>query len=124
MQKSKPELQTEIKKRIAVTKFWDKVFLITGLLSTLVGLVLLFTLMADLFVNGFPRLSYKFLTSFPSRFPEEAGILSAWVGSFLVLLVTAFAAIPFLFLPAPGHEKNQELHKWISVRLGVIDYVD
>ncbi|HBG93384.1 MAG: phosphate ABC transporter, permease protein PstA [Nitrospirae bacterium GWF2_44_13] len=94
MQKSKPELQTEIKKRIAVTKFWDKVFLITGLLSTLVGLVLLFTLMADLFVNGFPRLSYKFLTSFPSRFPEEAGILSAWVGSFLVLLVTALASIP------------------------------
>jgi len=94
VQKSKPELQTEIKKRIAVTKFWDKVFLITGLLSTLVGLVLLFTLMADLFVNGFPRLSYKFLTSFPSRFPEEAGILSAWVGSFLVLLVTALASIP------------------------------
>ena len=94
MQKSKSELQTEIKKRIAVTKFWDKVFLITGLLSTLVGLVLLFTLMADLFVNGFPRLSYKFLTSFPSRFPKEAGILSAWVGSLLLLLVTTSAAIP------------------------------
>src|SRR3990170_3390065 len=64
------------------------------MLSTMVGLVLLFTLMADLFINGFPRLSYKFFTSFPSRFPDEAGILSAWVGSFLVLLVTAFAAIP------------------------------
>ncbi len=84
----------DIKKRIAVTKFWNNIFLIVGMLSTLVGLVLLFTLMADLFINGFPRLSYKFFTSFPSRFPDEAGILSAWVGSFLVLLVTAFAAIP------------------------------
>ncbi len=84
----------DIKKRIAVTKFWNNIFLIVGMLSTLVGLVLLFTLMADLFINGLPRLSYKFFTSFPSRFPDEAGILSAWVGSFLVLLVTAFAAIP------------------------------
>ncbi|MEW5744561.1 MAG: phosphate ABC transporter permease PstA [Nitrospirota bacterium] len=83
-----------IKKRIAYTKFWDRVFLSVGSLATLVGLVLLFTLFIDLFVDGAPRLSLKFLTSFPSRFPEEAGILSAWVGTFLVMLVTAFAAIP------------------------------
>ena len=68
--------------------------MIVGLLSTLVGLFLLAVLMADLFIDGSPRLTYKFLTSFPSRFPEEAGILSAWVGSFLLLLVTAFAAVP------------------------------
>lgn len=86
--------KSEIKKRIAFNKFWNRVFLIVGLLSTLVGLVLLFTLMTDLFMDGFPRLSYKFFTSFPSRFPAEAGILSAWVGSVLVLLVTASAAIP------------------------------
>jgi len=92
-QTSNTEHQT-LKKRIAVTKFWNNIFLIVGILSTLVGLVLLFALMADLFINGYPRLSYKFFTSFPSRFPDEAGILSAWVGSFLVLLVTAFAAIP------------------------------
>ncbi|MDP2279187.1 MAG: phosphate ABC transporter permease PstA, partial [Nitrospirota bacterium] len=84
----------DIKKRIRTIKFWNSIFWITGLLSTLVGLVLLFTLMADLFMDGFPRLSYKFFASFPSRFPAEAGILSAWVGSFLVLLVTASAAIP------------------------------
>ncbi|MDP3048416.1 MAG: phosphate ABC transporter permease PstA [Thermodesulfovibrionales bacterium] len=84
----------DIKKRIRTIKFWNSVFWITGLLSTLVGLALLFTLMTDLFMDGFPRLSYKFFASFPSRFPGEAGILSAWVGSFLVLLVTASAAIP------------------------------
>lgn len=83
-----------IKRRIAFNKFWNNLFLIAGLLSTLVGLVLLFALMANLLIDGAPRLSYKFFTSFPSRFPNEAGILSAWVGSFLVLIVTAFAAIP------------------------------
>lgn len=85
---------TDIKKRIATTKFWDYIFSIIGLLSTLVGLILLFTLFIDLFIDGAPRLSYKFLTSFPSRFPDEAGILSAWVGTFLIMLVTAAAAIP------------------------------
>ncbi|MBI4654187.1 MAG: phosphate ABC transporter permease PstA [Nitrospirae bacterium] len=83
-----------IKRRIAFNKFWDYVFWVTGLLSTLVGLVLLFTLIVDLFLDGSGRLSYKFFTSFPSRFPEEAGILSAWVGTFFLMIVTAFAAIP------------------------------
>ncbi len=83
-----------IKHRIAANKLRNAVFMIVGLFSTLVGLFLLAVLMADLFMDGSPRLSYKFLTSFPSRFPEEAGILSAWVGSFLLLMVTAFAAVP------------------------------
>lgn len=84
----------DLRKRIAVNKFRNNAFAIVGLLSTLVGFFLLTALMIDLFTDGAERLSYKFLTSFPSRFPEEAGILSAWVGSFLLLLVTACAAIP------------------------------
>lgn len=84
----------DIKKRILYNKLWNLVFLTVGLLSTLVGLFLLCALMIDLAIDGTPRLSYKFLTSFPSRIPGEAGILSAWVGSFLLLLVTAFTAIP------------------------------
>jgi len=84
----------QIKKRIAFNKFCNRIFWIVGLLSTLIGLVLLFALMMDLLIDGLPRLSYKFFVSFPSRFPSQAGILSAWIGSFLVLLVTAFAAIP------------------------------
>lgn len=84
----------DIKKRIRYNKLWNYLFMILGLLSTMVGLILLCALMIDLAMDGAPRLSYKFLTSFPSRFPDEAGILSAWVGSFLLLLVTALAAIP------------------------------
>jgi phosphate transport system permease protein len=85
---------SDLKKRIAHNKKWNSIFMVVGLLSTLVGFFLLTALMVDLFMDGSERLSYKFLTSFPSRFPEEAGILSAWVGSFLILLVTVFAAIP------------------------------
>jgi phosphate transport system permease protein len=84
----------DIRKRIRISKYWDHVFAIVGLLSSFIGLALLFTLFLDLFIDGSPRLSYKFFTSFPSRFPEEAGILAAWVGTTLVMVVTALAAIP------------------------------
>ena len=84
----------DLKKLIRYNKLWNYLFMIIGLLATMLGLILLCALMVDLAMDGAPRLSYKFLTSFPSRFPEEAGILSAWVGSFLLLLVTALAAIP------------------------------
>jgi phosphate transport system permease protein len=48
----------------------------------------------DMAIDGSPRLSWDFFTNFPSRRPAQAGILSAWVGSTLVMLVTAAAAIP------------------------------
>jgi phosphate transport system permease protein len=61
----------DIKQRIKISKFWNGIFWIMGLMSTLIGLVLLLVLMIDLFTDGAPRLSYKFFTSFPSRFPED-----------------------------------------------------
>lgn len=83
-----------IKNRIALIKLWNGIFWIIGLLSTFIGLIILLILIMNLFIDGSQRLSFKFLTSFPSRFPLEAGILSAWVGTVSVMFVTAFAAIP------------------------------
>jgi len=84
----------DIKRQIAISKFWNHIFVIIGLLASFIGLALLFTLLLDLFIDGYARINYKFLTSFPSRFPEEAGILSSWVGTTLVMVVTALTAIP------------------------------
>ncbi len=84
----------ELRKRIASNKLRDHIFWILGLLSTLIGFGLLFTLIIDLFIDGFPRLSWHFFTSYPSRFPEQAGILSAWVGTTLVMIATAATAVP------------------------------
>lgn len=84
----------EIRKRIAFNKLRDYLFWIVGLLATLIGFVLLFTLIIDLSMDGFSRLSWQFFTSYPSRFPEKAGILSAWVGTTLIMIVTAATAVP------------------------------
>jgi len=72
----------------------DMVFAVGGILVMVIAMGLLFTLIGDLVVRGMARIDYDFLTSFPSRRPERAGILSAWVGSILVMLTTAFLAIP------------------------------
>ena len=79
---------------IAARKRWDLVFAVLGLLALLVGVLTFLTLFGQMVMEGAPRLSWDFFTSFPSRKPDQAGILSAWVGSILVMLVTAATAVP------------------------------
>ncbi len=57
-------------------------------------LLTLLALVIDLASTGVPRLSAEFFTNFPSRFPEKAGILSALVGTFCVMLTTSICVIP------------------------------
>lgn len=84
----------ELKAIIARHKALDALFIIVGLLAMLVGLITLLALIVDLALDGAPRLSWQFLTSYPSRFAARAGILSAWVGTTLVMFVTAATALP------------------------------
>jgi len=84
----------DIKKTVARNKKLDGIFVLIGLLSTFVGMITLAALIMDLATDGAGRLTPQFFTSFPSRFPSQAGILSAWVGSALVMLVTALTAVP------------------------------
>ena len=72
----------------------DLLFGIGGVVSLIIALGLLLALLGDLLVDGAGRISWDFLTSFPSRRAARAGILSAWVGTSLVMLVTALLAVP------------------------------
>ena len=72
----------------------EAVFKVVGLLATAIGLVALAALFVDLASQGLSRLSWDFFVNFPSRFASRAGILSAWVGSLLVILVTAAVGVP------------------------------
>lgn len=75
-------------------KFRNIVFSIVGLLTLLFAIITLLALFFDLAMTGLPRLKMDFFLSYPSRFPEKAGILSAWVGSFAIMVVTALVSIP------------------------------
>ena len=72
----------------------DLAFAGAGLLVMVLAMAMLMALIVDLVIDGLPRLSWDFLTSFPSRRAGRAGILSAWVGTTLVMLVTAALAVP------------------------------
>ncbi|MBP6367347.1 MAG: phosphate ABC transporter permease PstA [Nitrosomonas sp.] len=84
----------EIRRIIGQHKRWDLIFMIAGILALMVAVLTFMALFAHMLIDGMPRLSWDFFTSFPSRRPEAAGILSAWVGTTLVMLVTAISAVP------------------------------
>jgi phosphate transport system permease protein len=79
---------------LAFRKFKDLMFMIVALMLLFFSLLTLVALIIDLGMTGIPRVSLDFFWNFPSRFPEKAGILSAWVGTLCVMLVTAVCAIP------------------------------
>ena len=84
----------EIRALITKHKRWDLIFATVGVLALMVGVLTFIALFAGMVMDGAHRLSWDFFVNFPSRRAENAGILSAWVGSTLVMLVTAITAIP------------------------------
>lgn len=103
--------------RLPARRRREIIFVVLGLASTLVGLVTLALLLVDLAAAGLPRLSWEFFTSFPSRRASQAGILSAWVGSVLVILVTAAVGVP-LGIGAGIHLEEYAPKNWLT---GIIE---
>ena len=72
----------------------DLGFQTLALLILCLALAALGALVVDVWRDGGDRLSWDFLTSFPSRRAENAGIWHALTGSVFVILVTAVLAVP------------------------------
>lgn len=85
---------SEVRAMIKRHKRNDTIFAIIGLLALMVGLIALLTLFIDLVIDGHERFNMTFLSNFPSRHAEKAGLLSAWIGSSLVMVVTFLSAVP------------------------------
>lgn len=72
----------------------DRAFRLLALVVLVVALASLTTLIADVWRDGGGRLSYDFLTGFPSRRAEQAGIWHALTGTVFVMALTAAFAVP------------------------------
>ena len=72
----------------------DLGFQALALLILLLALGSLAALIADVWADGASRLSWSFLTGFPSRRAADAGIYHALSGSVFVILVTGALAVP------------------------------
>jgi phosphate transport system permease protein len=104
---------TDIQRIIARRKLEDRVFNALGIFCTLIGIATLGALLFDLAHDGLSRIDWSFLTSFPSRHAARAGILSAWVGSLAIMLVTAATAVP-LGIAAGVYLEEYGKKNWIT----------
>jgi len=91
-----------------------------------IGLINLGAILYDALADGLPWLDLQFLTSFPSRFPEQAGILAALLGSIWIVGMTALFSFPLgvgaaLYLEeyAPQNRLNSLIRLNISNLAGV-----
>jgi phosphate transport system permease protein len=83
-------LQAGIRRR----RIYDQLFVLLGMVIMFAALLTLAVMFLNLVHDGAARFGWDFLTSFPSRHAARAGILSAWVGTTLVMLVTVMVAMP------------------------------
>jgi phosphate transport system permease protein len=102
-------LTRQIQKR----KRYEVLFAAIGLLALTLGVLTFVALFADMAIKGVGRLDWDFFTNFPSRRPGQAGILSAWVGSTLVMVVTAAFAVP-LGVAAGIYLEEYARKNWIT----------
>lgn len=90
----------KLKKRLKYIKharyydYQDKIFKYVAIGCTLFGIVVLFILLINLFIQGLQRLDWEFITSIPSRKAYRAGILTAWTGTLWIMFITAIIAFP------------------------------
>jgi phosphate transport system permease protein len=72
----------------------DRLLGFFGQLVMALALAGLAALIYDVAHDGLARLSWQFLTSYPSRRAAEAGIYPALIGSIYVIAITALIAVP------------------------------
>jgi phosphate transport system permease protein len=95
-------------RRLLLRRAADRLLAYGGLIVLLVALAALGALVYDIARDGLGRLSWSFLTSYPSRRAEQAGIFPALVGSVFLIAVTAALAVPLgvaaaVYLEEYGH---------------------
>ncbi|MFB6277698.1 MAG: phosphate ABC transporter permease PstA [Halothece sp.] len=82
------QFQTSLRKRYQQ----GSIFRIVSLIATYIGLAVLAVLLIDVVRDGIGYLDWGFMSNYPSRKPEEAGFLSAWVGTIWLMVITAIVS--------------------------------
>ncbi|SFE71353.1 phosphate ABC transporter permease PstA [Alteribacillus iranensis] len=81
--------KTQKRSSLSGREIKNKLFKSLFIGATAFSLLVLLVLLVQIFTQGIPYLNWNFFTSFPSRHAEEAGILSAFVGTIWMMAVTA-----------------------------------
>ena len=90
IQVNRTHMSPKRKLRKTLGAFFYTIFL----LSVCVGIIGLAVLLFDVLTKGIPWLSWHFITDYPSRHPEEAGLFSALMGTIWLMVMTALFTVP------------------------------
>lgn len=80
--------------RAEKSRLKDKVFRYLGMGVTISCLLVLAIFIGFVLYMGLDRLSWDFMVSLPSRFADQSGIYTAWIGTIWVLVFTALISFP------------------------------
>ena len=108
-----PLTTEQVRALIAKGKLKDTLFQSLGIIFLAIGVAVIVLLVGDMIIRGSERLTLDFFTNFASRRAGQAGILSAWVGSLPVMLVTALAAVP-LGVAAGLYLEEYAKRNWVT----------
>jgi phosphate transport system permease protein len=90
----------------------DSAFRLLIILCTVAGVAMLALLLYDVAADGFGKLSFDFLTSFPSAFPDKAGIESPLMGTLWLMVVCAGFIVPVGVATAIYLEEYADRERW------------
>jgi phosphate transport system permease protein len=90
----------------------DSAFRLLIILCTVAGVAMLALLLYDVAADGFGKLSFDFLTSFPSAFPDKAGIESPLMGTLWLMAVCAGFIVPVGVATAIYLEEYADRERW------------
>lgn len=112
--------------RLARRKTVGGIFYGVLLAAVMVGVIGLFVLLAQTFIEGIPWLDFGFLTNYMSRHPELAGVKAAVMGTLITIVFTAIFTVPigvgaaiYLEEYAPKNRLTQIIEVNISNLAGV-----
>ena len=101
-------------------RLFDIAFKYFGIACTMFGLVMLAFFLFSVLKEGIGRLDFQFLSSLPSRKPEDAGILIPLLGSIWIMVLTSLIATPLgvasgIYLEEYG--KKNRLASFIEINI-------
>jgi phosphate transport system permease protein len=106
-------LRTSPSGRMILRRTFGRLFFAVCVSATAAGLLALAVLLVSVAADGVTRISWDFINSYPSRFPEQAGIKAALAGTIWIMALTALFAVP-VGIGAAIYLEEFAPHNWLT----------
>lgn len=100
--------------RAKINRFKDIAFKYVGIFASTFGIVILAIFIGFVIYVGAERLSWDFLVKLPSRFAENSGIYTAWMGTVWIMVFTTLISFPLGVGAGIYLEEFTKQNRWSS----------